>query len=154
MPKARFSDWILSELALCCRFFCHFFIFQATINHHFRPKEPQADRRAPREREGTEESAANGRGKDSAHDKETAVDMSRGSSYDRHLTIFSPEGRLYQIEYAFKAVKSCGYTTIGVCGTDGVAFVTQLKAPDKLIDPASCSHIYSISPSVGMLTTG
>ena len=80
--------------------------------------------------------------------------MSRGSSYDRHLTIFSPEGSLYQIEYAFKAVKSCGYTTIGVCGTDGVAFVTQLKAPDKLIDPASCSHIYSISPSVGMLTTG
>ena len=117
-------------------------------------REPQADRRAPREREGTEESAARGRGKDSAHDKETAVDMSRGSSYDRHLTIFSPEGRLYQIEYAFKAVKSCGYTTIGVCGTDGVAFVTQLKAPDKLIDPASCSHIYSISPSVGMLTTG
>jgi len=81
--------------------------------------------------------------------------MSRsGAQYDRHLTIFSPEGRLYQIEYAFKAVKSAGYTTIGVCGTDGVAFVTQLKAPDKLIDPSSCSHIYTISPSVGMLTTG
>merc|ERR1712216_1023877 len=104
-------------------------------------------------REGTEERAASGKARTRAHDKETA-DMSRGSSYDRHLTIFSPEGRLYQIEYSFKAVKSCGYTTIGVCGTDGVAFVTQLKAPDKLIDPASCSHIYSISPSVGMLTTG
>uniref|UniRef100_A0A7S1HPL7 Proteasome subunit alpha type n=1 Tax=Phaeocystis cordata TaxID=118079 RepID=A0A7S1HPL7_9EUKA len=80
--------------------------------------------------------------------------MSRGNNYDRHLTIFSPEGRLYQIEYAFKAVKSCGYTTVGVRGSDGVAFVTQLKAPDKLIDPSSCSHIYTISPSVGMLTTG
>jgi len=82
--------------------------------------------------------------------------MSRGSaaSYDRHLTIFSPEGRLYQIEYAFKAVKSCGYTSIGVCGSDGACFVTQLKAPDKLIDPSSCSHIYQISPGVGMLTTG
>ena len=40
-----------------------------------------------------------------------------------------------------------------VCGMI-TKLVTQLKAPDKLIDPASCSHIYSISPSVGMLTTG
>jgi len=81
--------------------------------------------------------------------------MSRsGASYDRHLTIFSPEGRLYQIEYAFKAVKSTSYTSIGVRAEDGVCFVTQLKAPDKLIDPKSCSHIYRASPTVGMLTTG
>ncbi|KAG2298046.1 hypothetical protein Bca52824_034518 [Brassica carinata] len=82
--------------------------------------------------------------------------MSRGSGggYDRHITIFSPEGRLFQVEYAFKAVKAAGITSIGVRGKDSVCVVTQKKVPDKLLDQSSVSHLFPVTKYLGLLATG
>ena len=56
--------------------------------------------------------------------------------YDSRTTIFSPEGRLYQVEYAMEAISHAG-TALGILASDGIV----LAAEKKLTVPASTPHI-------------
>ncbi|KAL0207242.1 hypothetical protein P9112_011870 [Eukaryota sp. TZLM1-RC] len=76
------------------------------------------------------------------------------SGYDRHITVFSPEGRLFQVEYAFDAVKNAGLTSIGIRDSTSFCLVSQKKIPDKLVDPSTVTSIHQITPSIVCCTTG
>lgn len=51
--------------------------------------------------------------------------MEKKSSADKEITVFSKEGKLYQIEYSFNAVKNAGFTSLAVRGKDCVIAITQ-----------------------------
>lgn len=53
--------------------------------------------------------------------------------YDSRTTIFSPEGRLYQVEYAMEAISNAG-SCIGVLAKDGVVLAAEKRITSKLLD--------------------
>ena len=75
-------------------------------------------------------------------------------AYDRAITVFSPDGRLFQVEYAREAVRR-GATTAGVVYEDGVVLVADRRIPNaKLAEPASLQKVHSIDEHVGCATAG
>mmetsp|Transcript_44660 Transcript_44660/g.128159 ORF Transcript_44660/g.128159 Transcript_44660/m.128159 type:complete len:252 (-) Transcript_44660:123-878(-) len=53
--------------------------------------------------------------------------------YDSQTTTFSPEGRLYQVEYAMEAINLAG-STIGILADDAVILAGEKKTTSKLLD--------------------
>ncbi len=73
--------------------------------------------------------------------------------YDRAITMFSPDGRLLQVEYAKKTVKQ-GSTAIGLIAKDGVVFIADKRIVNKLIVPSSVEKIFQIDTHIGATSAG
>lgn len=76
------------------------------------------------------------------------------SSADRFITVFSPEGHLWQVEYAYKAVKQSEVTAVSAKGKSGLVVAVQKKVQDKLIDPKTVTHMFRITEHVGACLVG
>jgi proteasome alpha subunit len=74
-------------------------------------------------------------------------------AYDRGITIFSPDGRLYQVEYAREAVAR-GSASVGVRTADGVVLAADRQVRSPLIERDSIEKIHSIDDHVGVASAG
>ena len=73
--------------------------------------------------------------------------------YDRALTVFSPEGRLYQVEYALEAVRR-GTIAVAIKSKEDVCLAAQIRIPSKLMDPDSIDKIFQIDEHIGVAISG
>jgi 20S proteasome subunit alpha 3 len=82
----------------------------------------------------------------------TAAVMSR--RYDSRTTIFSPEGRLYQVEYAMEAIGNAG-SALGIMTPHGVVLVGEKKVTSKLLQNSrSAEKMYKIDSHLACAVAG
>jgi len=74
-------------------------------------------------------------------------------AYDRGITIFSPDGRLYQVEYAREAVKR-GSASIGVRAEDGVVLLVDKRIRSSLMEETSVEKIHKADNHIGIASAG
>ncbi|MCI4358718.1 MAG: proteasome subunit alpha [Thermoplasmata archaeon] len=75
-------------------------------------------------------------------------------AYDRASTVFSPDGRLFQVEYALQAIQMGG-TAVAVTFDAGIVFVAYRNLPvSSLAESGSIEKSFAIDPGLGCVTAG
>merc|ERR1711923_659642 len=73
---------------------------------------------------------------------------------DSRTTIFSPEGRLFQVEYAMEAIGHAG-TCLGILANDGILLAAERRNTNKLLDEVFHSEkIYQLNENMACSVAG
>jgi len=75
------------------------------------------------------------------------------SEYDRGVNTFSPEGRLFQVEYAIQAVK-LGSTAVGIKTAEGVILAVEKRLTSTLLEATSVEKIMEVDSHIGVAMSG
>ncbi|KAF9557242.1 20S proteasome subunit [Agrocybe pediades] len=76
-----------------------------------------------------------------------------GTGYDLSASTYSPDGRIFQVEYANKAVENSG-TAIGLKVKDGIVLAVEKLVHSKLLVPEANRRIQTIDRHIGLATAG
>ena len=74
------------------------------------------------------------------------------SGYDRAITVFSPDGRLYQVEYAIETVRR-GTLAVGVRSNEGIVIAVEERTR-KLQTPSVVQKIFEVDTHLGIAAAG
>ncbi len=77
----------------------------------------------------------------------------QNAGYDRAITVFSPDGRLFQVEYAREAVKR-GTTSVGIKCPEGVVLAVDKRTTSPLVESKSIEKLFKIDEHIGSATSG
>mmetsp|Transcript_16934 Transcript_16934/g.21605 ORF Transcript_16934/g.21605 Transcript_16934/m.21605 type:complete len:262 (-) Transcript_16934:54-839(-) len=75
------------------------------------------------------------------------------SEYDRGVNTFSPEGRLFQVEYAIEAIK-LGSTGVGIQTSEGVVLAVEKRITSPLLEPSSIEKILEVDTHIACCMSG
>jgi len=78
--------------------------------------------------------------------------MPAQQGYDRAITVFSPDGRLYQVEYAIETVKR-GSIALGIKTNDGIIFAAD-ERPRKLQIIEEPQKLFKVDQHIGIAAAG
>ncbi|OBA19655.1 N-terminal nucleophile aminohydrolase [Metschnikowia bicuspidata var. bicuspidata NRRL YB-4993] len=87
------------------------------------------------------------------HQPYTSTMTSIGTGYDLSNSVFSPDGRNFQVEYAMKAVENGG-TSIGIKAKDGIVLAVEKIVNSKLLVPGRNKRIQTIDRHIGVAYSG